>query len=213
MQNALIQRKLHPALPGNPFQEPAEVAFERQATNLDHSDPDSEGSYEIVVQEGTSESELPDSPAVPGNPNAEAPIPPEDYRETSGKPWKHLRQTQDTSEALPWNAETRLGDVYNFTTKGQVEYQKEYLPPFEQFSDRSHRFRTQQRQFQIPLGRTMPDPRYGISPHYLYGTGTPAKYNAAMTAVPDYKEAPHLQEYQWDSRGKDTDFQMIWLPL
>ena len=109
------------------------------------------------------------------------------------KPWKHLRQTQDTSEALPWNAETRHGDVYNFTTKGQVEYQKEALPLFEQFSDRSHRFRTKQRKFQIPLGRTMPDPRYGIAPHY------PAKYYAAMTAVPDYKEAPHLKEYQWDS--------------
>ena len=44
----------------------------------------------------------------------------------------------------------------------------------------------------------MPDPKYGMLPHYLYGSGTPAEYNAGMTTVAEYKAAPHLAEYQWN---------------
>ena len=44
----------------------------------------------------------------------------------------------------------------------------------------------------------MPDPKYGMPPHYLYGSGTPAEYNAGVTTAADYKAAPHLAEYQWN---------------
>jgi len=151
----------------------------------------SESSYEIVLQEDTSESEIPDSPAVPGNPNAEAPT---TQDETSGKPWRHLRESRDAN-AHRCN-ETRLGDKDEFTPRGQKD--DDDLAPFERLSHRGHRFRIKQRQFQVPHGRKMPDPKYGMPEHYLYGSGTPSAYNADMITVHEYKAAPHLNEYKWN---------------